>query len=191
MKGKSILGIVVVALALAAPGFASATKAPKPLTPDQAQAAASAVSTDVPYVLASGPESPATAAQTASQPGTLVEVGSAATAAAASGCWYFVVSFSWGIFPYQQKLYDHTTTCGNGSTLTYRSTSVTHGTTLCDGSGDYSFKTFGGVGYSSVTIEVGAYYACPTTIPYITIHTHHWMHDHYTAWGTAAALSWG
>jgi hypothetical protein len=114
----------------------------------------------------------------------------AAASVAASTCWYIAWNHSHGTWPYDQHITLHTTWCGNGSWITSRSSWTSHGETLCDGHDAYAQKILGGAGYSSVTVEGGAYFSCPTTIPWITIHTHVWEQIKYTAWGSSWAVNW-
>ena len=116
--------------------------------------------------------------------------GTAAVATATSTCWYITWNHSHGTWPYDQHISLHTSWCGNGSWITSRSSWTSHDETLCDGHDAYTHKILGGVGYSSVTVEGGAYFSCPTTIPWITIHTHVWEQIKYTAWGSSWAVDW-
>src|SRR5436190_426470 len=76
----------------------------------------------------------------------------------------------------EQVIHLHTTWCGTraGGYITSRSSWTSHDTTFCSGSGDYANHVSGGVGYSSVTVEGGAYFACPTGIPWLETHWHVW-----------------
>ena len=76
----------------------------------------------------------------------------------------------WGSWPYQQVVYDNTFWCAYwGGQITYRSTNVSHSGMMCGGSGDYTYRLVGGVGDVYVVYRVGAYFACSTIIPWITL----------------------
>jgi hypothetical protein len=155
-------------LALVLAGTANAKQAPPP-PPDL----------DTPSVVSSTVQqvSPAQAGMT---------VAATTTATAAIWCYSGTVQRTWGTWPYQQVVTDHTYWCGpRGGNLTYRSTNVTHNGSLCNGSGDYSFRLSGGVGTPNVTVEAGAYFNCPTTIPFVSINKHRWIQTMYTSYGDA------
>ncbi len=99
-----------------------------------------------------------------------------------------------GTWPYNQETYLHVTWCGKGGragTIRYRTMWTTHNGNLCSGSGDYANVVSGGVGYSQITIEGGAYFACPTAIPWVTIHKHRWMQIRFFPDGYSTAVAWG
>jgi hypothetical protein len=201
MKRISVVP-ALAALLLAAAGSAQGAPPPgTPSSPEEAQALAAAAP-DHAAQASVRRASVGEARAAAQQPGAVTEgsldteapsvLGARSLArATATYCWSGQVSMQWGTWPYDQHVYDHTYWCAvYGSYITYRSTNVTHGSNLCSGSGDYSFRISGGVGYSSVTIEAGAYFNCPTTIPWININRHDWLHDKYTAWGGISAVDW-
>jgi hypothetical protein len=96
-----------------------------------------------------------------------------------------------GTWPYNQETYLHVTWCGRAGTITYRNMWTTHNGNLCFGSGDYANVVSGGVGYGQITIEGGAYFACPTAIPWVTLHKHRWMQVRFYADGRSTAVAWG
>jgi len=99
-----------------------------------------------------------------------------------------------GTWPYNQETYLHVSWCGKGGrsgTITYRNMWTTHNGNLCSGYGDYANVVSGGVGYSQITIEGGAYFSCPTTIPWVTIHKHRWMQIRFFPDGSSRAIAWG
>jgi len=108
-----------------------------------------------------------------------------ARATAAQYCWSGELGVQWGIWPYQQVVYDHTYWCAYyGGQLTYRSTNVTHSTTLCSGSGDYTFRLEGGAGFPYAAYQVGVYFACPTNIPWLTYNFTRSMNDEVNSFGS-------
>ena len=193
---------VLLVTAGAAQGAPPAGGPPTPSSPDEAKAlAATKHPADVTVRRASIAEARAAAQQPGADTEGSLDPGVGALSAQrglmsrqralAIYCWSATIRGYWGTWPYEQKVYDHTYWCGYyGGSLTYRTTNVTHGSTLCDGSGDYSFRLAGGIPYSWVEVEAGAYFSCPTTIPWITIHRHDWLHDYYNTWGTAYAYDW-
>ncbi len=96
-----------------------------------------------------------------------------------------------GTWPYNQETYLHVTWCGRAGTITYRNMWTTHNGNLCSGSGDYANVVSGGVGYGQITIEGGAYFACPTAIPWVTLHKHRWMQVRFYPDGRSTAVAWG
>jgi hypothetical protein len=158
----------------AAPGPITSTGA-QAISPEEALAASNVPGAETEVL------SPALAAESATD---------VVATAAASTCWYITWNHSHGTWPYDQHISLHTTWCGNGSWITSRSSWTSHDETLCDGHDAYARKILGGVGYSSVTVEGGAYFSCPTTIPWITIHTHVWEQIKYTARGSSWAVDW-
>jgi len=99
-----------------------------------------------------------------------------------------------GTWPYNQETYLHVSWCGKGGRsgrITYRNMWTTHNGNLCSGYGDYANVVSGGVGYSQITIEGGAYFSCPTTIPWVTIHKHRWMQVRFFPDGYSTAIAWG
>jgi hypothetical protein len=96
-----------------------------------------------------------------------------------------------GTWPYGQKIYLHSSWCGKAGAITYWSAWTSHNTDLCSGSGDYANLISGGRGYGQVTIEGGAYFSCPTTVPWLTIHKHRWMQIRFFPGGSSTAIAWG
>jgi hypothetical protein len=97
-----------------------------------------------------------------------------------------------GTWPYQQDLYLHALWCGYpAGAVTYVHTWVTTNSYLCSASGNYTNIVSGGVGYGSVTVEGGTYFACPTSVPWWTIHRHRWMQIQYYGGGGNFARHWG
>ena len=91
-------------------------------------------------------------------------------------CWQSSARSTWGTWPYDQRITDTTYWCAvYGSHITYRTSSTSAGGTLC-GVGWRSNQLIGGgvgSGFTSFTTRASAGFACPTTIPWITIHTTH------------------
>ncbi len=192
---------VVVAAAVAALGCiatASADTAPAPLSPDAASAlvagpgtagVSDTTSVDASTALAAAAspdavtsyESDLTLDQavglTSSDPlaaSRASATSAAATVSAKIVCWTNAVWGRWGIWPYDQKVTDTTYWCGHfGGKVTYRTTTATAGGTFCGVSWRASGLISGGIGYPNFTVQSSAGFACPTDIPWITIHTSH------------------
>jgi hypothetical protein len=178
MRKLSIILVAVAALLAVSSGSAAA-KPPKPSDYSSAQLKALASAS-------------AGAPWTASSSATTV-LGSDTAETASATCWSNVWTFQHGTWPQQQVVNLHTTWCGTGSGgyITSRSSWTSHDTTFCSGSGDYANVVSGGVGYSSVTVEGGAYFACPTGIPWLETHWHVWEQIWYGPGGSSHAVAWG
>jgi hypothetical protein len=177
MKKLSI--ILVAVAALLAPSGGSAAVKPPPLS--------SYSSAQLQTLASASVGAPSTASSATSV------VGSETAETASATCWSNVWTFQHGIWPQQQVVNLHTTWCGTGAGgyITSRSSWTSHETTFCSGSGDYANKVAGGVGYSSVTVEGGAYFACPTGIPWLETHWHVWEQIWYGPGGGSHAVAWG
>jgi hypothetical protein len=82
----------------------------------------------------------------------------------------------WGTWPYQQRITDTTYWCAvYGSHITYRSSTTTASGTLCAVNWRARQLIGGGVGpgFTYFTMRSSAGFACPTVIPWITLHTTH------------------
>jgi hypothetical protein len=162
---------------------------PTPLPPDQAQALATAPGT-------SGSTTTVvdglTALDAAAQPeaDTSVEAGVSPQAAVGLAplsegnvisarrpvCWANAAWHQWGLWPYQQRITDTTYWCAvYGSHITYRSSTTTASGTLCAVNWRARQLIGGGVGrgFTYFTMRASAGFACPTIIPWVTLHTTH------------------
>lgn len=91
-------------------------------------------------------------------------------------CWANAYWHQWGTWPYQQRITDTTYWCAiYGSHITYRTSTTTASGTLCAISWRAGALIAGGVGpgYHYFTHRASGGFACPTIIPWITIHTSH------------------
>ena len=190
IRRTAALAMLVAAMAgiLASAGGAGADD-PTPLPPDQAQALATAPDT-------SGSSTTAvdglTALNASTQPDadTSIEAGISAQAAvglvplsegnlisaARPACWANAAWHQWGLWPYQQRITDTTYWCAvYGSHITYRSSTTTASGTLCAVNWRARQMIAGGVGrgFTYFTMRASAGFACPTIIPWITLHTTH------------------
>lgn len=129
-----------------------------------------------------------TALAAASQPGAVTSVApglspSQAVGAVPSGgavqslaaprtvCWSSATWHQWGTWPYEQRITDTTFWCAvYGQSITYHTSSVTTSGTLCGTNWRESQLIAGGVGFPTFTIRSSAGFACPTVIPWITLH---------------------
>lgn len=181
-----LLVATAAVLATAVPALAADATA---LPPDQAQSLAS-----------TGPETSGstttavdgqTALDAAALPGaeTSVEAGVSPDAAVGLAtltesvlpqtrpvCWANSYWHQWGTWPYQQRITDTTYWCAvYGNHITYRTSTTTASGTLCAISWRAGALIAGGVGpgYHYFTHRASGGFACPTIIPWITIHTSH------------------
>lgn len=109
---------------------------------------------------------------------------------AAAYCWYSTWTHTRGTWPYAQNAELHTTWCGNGSWITYRSSWTTSDSWLCSGHDEYARKLLGGYGYEKVLVEGGASFDCPTPVPWVTLHARVWIEVNYDARGGTWAEDW-
>lgn len=210
------LGGAGVAFADGGTGAALADDVATPLSPDDASALIAGPGTS--SLSPATAVSSSTALAAASTPGAVtsyesdltldqavgIDSTTAATAAATAGgssldtlsaptvCWSSSGRAQWGIWPYEQKLTDTTYWCAvYGVKITYRTSSVTGGGTLCGVSWRASQLIAGGVGYPSFTMRSSVGYACPTTIPWIVLHPSHYLDVRRTDTGGATAVGSG
>lgn len=118
---------------------------------------------------------------TSTSPASLQRTGSSGSSLAVFAvtkpmCWANAYWGRWGIWPYEQKITDTTYWCAiYGSKVTYRTSSVTGGGTLCGVSWRASQLIGGGVGFPSFTMRSSAGFSCPTVIPWIVLHPSHYL----------------
>ena len=203
--GLLVLVAVAVAALLVPAGGSAAATSPSPARaadPDQAHDLAGSGA-----VIGGGAVtsiSPAQAYNAALEPATISELDrgltlqqavglrstSAVLASAAVSCWRWVPGVQWGIWPYQQKVNDDVSWCAvYGDHITSWSSHVSLGALLCDPSGPYGYKQVGGVGYGIVRLRAGGYFACPTTVPWITYHYNRWFDTSFYTRGSAAVVA--
>ena len=123
-----------------------------------------------------------------------VGLGSTAPVAAeaASGCAANAAWWQWGTWPYEQRITDTTYWCAvYGDHITYRSSSVTGGGTLCSTNWTGSALISGGIGYSWFVMRSSAGFSCPTVIPWITLHPSHYLDVSRNSWGNSAIVATG
>lgn len=102
--------------------------------------------------------------------------GSALSSLAKTVCWSNAAWKQWGTWPYQQRITDTTYWCAAyGSKITYRTSSVTGGGTICGLSWRASQLIAGGVGFPSFTMRSSAGFSCPTVVPWIVLHPTHYL----------------
>jgi hypothetical protein len=164
----------------------------KPLDPAEAQALASAPGASLGTTVTPVSKQDALAASQLPGATTVVAPGFASTTAAvaaSTGCASYRSGWSWGIWPYDQLVYDHTYYCAvTGQYLTYRSTVVTAGGTLCGVESRDDWITSGGIGYFWMVVHAQARFSCPTAIPYVSLHPTDWLETAYNAWGNASQV---
>ena len=189
---------VLTALALAALVAAPAASAGnghgngKPLDPAEAQALASAPGGSLGTTVTAASKQDALAAGQLPGATTVVASGfqsAAAAVAASTGCASYRSGWRWGTWPYDQLVYEHTYYCAvTGQYITYRSTTVTVGGTLCSAESRDNWITSGGIGYFWMVVHAEARFSCPTAIPYVSLHPTDWLETSYNAWGNAAQV---
>lgn len=107
-------------------------------------------------------------------------------------CWSSEAWGRWGTWPYDQKLIDTTYWCAKyGVKITYRTSSVTGGGTLCGLDWRASQLIAGGVGYPSFTMRSSGGFSCATAIPWIVLHPSHHIDVRRTDVGTASIVGSG
>jgi hypothetical protein len=148
---------------------------------------------------------PAQAYAEATDPGATLQVDGGLTLQQAVGlqsasvmtsvpvsCWRWIPSVQWGTWPYQQKVHNDVTWCAAfGDHITSWSTHVSLGASLCDPTGPYGYKQVGGVGSGVVRLRAGGYFACPTTLPWLTYHYNRWFDTSFYTRGSAAIVATG
>lgn len=193
LRRTALLAMLVAA---AAASLASATPAvadlgsPALLPPDQAQTLASAPA-EVPSGSSTSSVDGQTVLDASALPGADTTIESDLTPQEAVGltpsgglvlgvsrpvCWANAAWHQWGTWPYQQRITDTTYWCAvYGSHITYRAAVTTASGTLCGVQWRTMALIAGGVGraFPSFTNRASASFACPTIIPWITIHTTH------------------
>jgi len=207
-------GIAVIAALVLLVPMASAGD-PQPLAPDQAQALISAAS-PVAATSVTRRVSPQEALAATSAPGALTSVAAGMTLAQAVGlaptdgpvrstsamarpakaayygCESNQSGWHWGLWPYDQNITDTTYWCAiYGSSITFRTTTVTATGTLCGTSWTASALISGGIGYSWFTMRASAGWSCPSDIPWITWHPSHYLDTAHNAWGNSAQVGSG
>jgi hypothetical protein len=154
--------------------------------------------------------SPAEVIQAAQQPGADVEgtppvVGNPKTSVALSAddaeggggsvCWRWLPGLTWGTWPLENGMTENRYWCASyvGGWITYRVSHVypMYGiNSYCwytDGA--YAFRYSGGVGYSWVTVQVGANFACPSWPFYLpATHWSRWFRYASNVWGSGSLV---
>jgi hypothetical protein len=117
----------------------------------------------------------------------------ALTAATATYCWEVDSGWEWGTIPYEQDLDDITYWCAAyGSHITYVDTVVNASSRwLCDSSDGPNIIIGGGVGYSYVVERVYGNWSCPTVIPWVTLHSNHYLDTSFNDWGNSSQVDSG
>jgi hypothetical protein len=196
---RKVLTALVLAAVVAAPaaagngnGNGNGSGRAKALDPATAQALASTPGGSLGTTVEAVSKQEALGA--AQLPGATTVVAPEYTSAAAAvadstGCASYRSGWRWGTWPYDQLVYDHTYYCAvTGDYITYRSTVVSAGGTLCSAESRDNWVTSGGIGYFWMVVHAEARFSCPTAIPYISLHPTDWLETAYNAWGNAAQV---
>jgi len=105
-------------------------------------------------------------------------------------CWDDTRQSYHGTWPQEQQVYLNTHWCANASGIIQtRSSYVTMHSTLCSSHDPYNARVGGGVGSSYVDVEGGAYFDCPTGIPWVQTHWHVSVTVRYHGGGGVQVLS--
>jgi len=184
-----LAGLLVVPAASAGNGHGNG----RPLDPAEAQTLAAAPGASLGTTVTPASNQDALAAAQLPGATTLAAPGFATTTAAvaaSTGCAAYQSGWGWGTWPYDQQVYDHTYYCAvAGQYITYRSTVVTAGGTLCGAESRDNWITSGGIGYSWMVVHAQVRFSCPTAIPFINLHPTDWLETAYNAWGNAAQVN--
>jgi hypothetical protein len=208
-----IAGAAAAALLVPASGWAGDSPEPVTCTDLKAGCAGRADPAQVQRLAESPPVSgagtitqitPSEAYKAALEPGTTSEIekgltltqavglqpASSVTVAAAVGCWRWLPWVRWGTWPYQQRVNADVRWCAVvGDHITSWSSHVGLDAFLCSPSGPYGYRQVGGVGYGVLRVRAGGYFACPSTIPWLTYHYHRWFDASFYTRGTAAIVA--
>jgi len=197
---RKMIVAALLAAAVLVPAAASAAPpaaAPAPLAPDAAAALA-----DGPGVAGSSVTrsvSPQEAYAAASLPGEAVSVApglslqqATGLAAAFVACSANEQHWSWGTWPYEQKLSDTTYWCAvYGDHITYTASTPGAAGTLCGPSWTSNAIISGGIGYSWFVERTSAGWTCPTVIPWVSLHPSHHLDVSRNAWGSTEVVGSG
>jgi hypothetical protein len=98
-----------------------------------------------------------------------------------------------GTWPQNHDVFLHTTWCGTGTggRITYQSSYTTTGQYFCNPSDPYAVRIDGGPSFTTVTVEGGAYFSCPSGVPWLQLHYHPWMQIRYYPGGGSSYISYG
>jgi hypothetical protein len=176
--------LITTALAVLAvgSGTASAQGPPQPDPPNRVAAL-----TNTPGLVTMGPAQRITAAQALAASKSYGR--SEGNPGSGDPCWTVTITAHWGAFwPFRQFVAAHDYWCTPllGGPLSYRSTNVTlFSDGYCSYDSPYSYRNWGGMGYTTVGYTAGGSFSCPTSIPWITYHYNRWHEDELTSWGGA------
>ena len=192
MVRKALFTLLLAAILAPAASAGNGNGKAKPLDPAQAQIFASAGGASLGTSVAPVSKDDALAASRLPGAQTEIASGFATTqqaVAASTGCAAYVSGWGWGTWPYDQQVYDHTYYCAViGDHITYRSTTVTTGGTICGTESRDDWIVSGGIGYSWMVVHAQARFACPTAVPWLVLHPTDWLETAYNAWGNAAQV---
>ena len=207
IRRTALLATFVALLVSATPALAL-TEAPPPLPPDQAQTLATTGTETSGSTTDAVDGATALNASALPESDTAIEGGISAQAAVGLAplsegnvisatrpvCWANAMWHQWGTWPYQQRITDTTYWCAvYGSHITYRSSTTTASGTLCAVNWRARQLIGGGVGpgFTYFTMRSSAGFACPTVIPWITLHTTHHEDVKRTAKGATTLVGSG
>jgi hypothetical protein len=192
--GVQPLGPDEAAALIGAPSLVSGSSVTRAVTPEEALAAATRPGATVSVAPGLSLEQAVGVAPAGNRAGGSTTSGlrGAVATTAGTGCAANVGSWTWGTWPYDQWITDTTYWCAvYGDHITYRSSSVGAGGTLCGTNSMGNALISGGIGYSWFVIRSSAVYSCPTVIPWITLHPSHYIDISRNAWGNSAIVGTG
>ncbi len=197
---------IVSALALAITALASANHGKKggdgPLPQAQAQAAITAGSAS--DGVSTQSVSPAVVAAAAAQPGVVTlgtapaSDGTVPDAAAIApmaadyvSCWAVNSGWTWGTWPYNQHINAQTYWCAHyNAGITSISLSPSASSQLCDSSASGGVVG-GGIGNRYFVEEARGAWSCPTDIPWVNIHSNHYLQTAHNSIGSSSQVGAG
>jgi hypothetical protein len=192
MVRKALITLLLAAIIVPAAQAGNGNGKAKPLDPTQAQTLVSTAGASLGTSVTAISKDDALAASRQAGAQTEVASGFATTQqaiAASTGCASYQSGWGWGTWPYDQQVYDHTYYCAvTGDHITYRSTTVTTGGTLCGTESRNNWIVSGGIGYFWMVVHAEARFSCPTVVPWVTLHPTDWLETSYNAWGNAAQV---
>jgi hypothetical protein len=107
-------------------------------------------------------------------------------------CWSSSVGDQWGTWPYEQKMTETSYWCAvYGQKITYRTSSITGGGTICGLSWRANQLIAGGVGFPYFTMHSSAGWSCPTTIPWFVLHPSHYLDVKRNDVGATTVVGYG
>lgn len=107
----------------------------------------------------------------------------------AKHCWFWTLAVQWSVWPLQGRISQDTTWCSMYYRyMSYRSTHLRLGSTLCGKGNAQVYKIMGGIGDWYTDVRGAGTFWCP--IKYVSPQFDEWVDGRYTAGGGADYLRW-